>query len=71
MLNREQHDLWWQQPLIRHLAVVLVVKLTLIFGLWWLFFNLPEEREVNTGQVAAHITGDTTSPIRLDLETMK
>jgi hypothetical protein len=64
-------DLWWQQPLIRHLALVLVVKLTLIFGLWWLFFNLPDERVVNAGQVAAHINGDTTSPIRLDRETMK
>jgi len=71
MLNSDEHAVWWQQPLTRHLALVLVVKLMLIFGLWWVFFNLPEEQEVNTGQVAAHIAGDITSPIRLDLETMK
>jgi hypothetical protein len=71
MLTPEQNNLWWQQPLIRHLAMVLVVKLALIFGLWWLFFNLPDEHVVNAGQVAAHITGDNTSPIRLDQETLK
>jgi hypothetical protein len=71
MLTPEHNDLWWQQPLIRHLALVLVVKLALIFGLWWLFFNLPDEHVVNAGQVATHITGDTTSPIRLDQETLK
>jgi hypothetical protein len=71
MCNPEQNDLWWQQPLIRHLAVVLAVKLILIFGLWWLFFNLPEDHEVDAGQVASHITGGMVSPKRLDLETMK
>ena len=71
MSSSEQDNLWWQQPLIRHLGLILVVKLAIIFGLWWLFFNLPEEREVNAGQVASHITGGITSPKRLTLETMQ
>lgn len=71
MLKHNQHDLWWQQPLIRHLMLVLVVKLALIFGLWWLFFDMPEEHEINMGRVAAHITGGTTPPIGMKLETMK
>jgi hypothetical protein len=71
MLTPDEHNFWRQQPLTRHLALVLVVKLALIFGLWWLFFNVPEEQEVNPGQVAAHIAGDITSPIRLNLETNK
>ena len=70
MFNPDKHDLWWQQPLTRHLALVLLIKLALIFGLWWLFFNVPNEHEVNPGQVAAHIAGDISSPIRLDLETL-
>jgi hypothetical protein len=32
----------WANPLLRHLAVMLVVKVLLLALLWWLFFNMPD-----------------------------
>jgi len=35
---------WYQQPLIRHLGMILMVKILLLATLWWAFFKLPEPK---------------------------
>jgi hypothetical protein len=71
MTSSHSEDLWWQQPLIRHLAAVLVVKLALIYGMWWMFFDLPDDHEISTGQVATHLAGEVESQVPTESETKK
>jgi hypothetical protein len=56
-----QADDWWRHPLAREIAVVLAVKLALLFLLWWLFFDLPADRQVDTDDVRTFITGSPTT----------
>ena len=44
-------------PLVRHLAIVLVAKLTLLVLLWWLFFRLPDGGASALIDVPSHIAG--------------
>lgn len=39
---------WHQQPLIRHLAWVMAIKIALLAIFWWAFFNPPESRSNQT-----------------------
>jgi len=48
---------WWQQPLTREIALVLAVKIALIFALWWAFFDVPDTARVGAAQVSAHVAG--------------
>ncbi|BAZ93507.1 cation/multidrug efflux pump [Thiohalobacter thiocyanaticus] len=47
----------WSNPLVRHLAVVLAVKLVLLTALWWAFFRVPEHALPQQSDIAAHIAG--------------
>lgn len=60
---------WWRNPLVREITVVVAVKLALIFGLWWAFFDLPDEQRVGEAQVGAHVAG--TPATRIPEETPK
>ncbi len=44
-------------PLAREITVVLLVKLLLIFGLWYAFFSHPIERQLTDRGVSAVILG--------------
>jgi len=48
---------WWQSPLVREIALILVLKFALIFGLWWAFFDLPDDQHIDVSQVGAHVLG--------------
>lgn len=62
---------WWQHPLIREIALVLAVKIALIFVLWWMFFDLPDDRRVDTLQVGAHVAGMALPASPVPEETLK
>lgn len=54
---------WWRTPLVRELAVVMAVKLALLIGLWFLFFQ-PSERVVVSDEVVSRMLlapADTTT----------
>ena len=41
MQEGEPHNSsWWRDSLAREITLVLVVKIALIFALWWFFFDL-------------------------------
>ena len=44
-------------PLVRHLAIVLVVKLTLLFLIWFLFFRQPAGGPEPGSDIHDHIAG--------------
>lgn len=60
---------WWRHPLVREIALVLTVKLALIFGLWWAFFDLPDAQHPGADQVGAHVAGPPAA--RISMETLK
>lgn len=62
---------WWQHPLVREIAVILVFKIAIIFALWWSFFDLPDTQRINTTQVSAHVAGIRTPPQPTPEETLK
>jgi hypothetical protein len=45
------------RPLARHLAVVLVIKLILLFLLWFLFFRVPDGAREPGFDIQNHIAG--------------
>jgi len=45
------------RPLARHLAVVIVIKLILLFLLWLLFFRLPDGAKEPGFDIQNHIAG--------------
>lgn len=44
-------------PLAKEITVVLVVKILLIFGLWYAFFSQPLDRHLTDRNVSAVILG--------------
>jgi hypothetical protein len=48
---------WYQQPLIRHLALVIVAKVMLLTAIWFAFFSLPEPK-ANTLATSRAIVGE-------------
>ncbi len=44
-------------PLAREITIVLLVKLFLIFSLWYAFFSRPVDREITDRRVSAVILG--------------
>jgi hypothetical protein len=47
----------WANPLVRHLTVVLIVKVLLLTLLWWFFFNVPNDSTSAVTDVQTHIAG--------------
>ncbi|MHB8533896.1 MAG: cytochrome oxidase putative small subunit CydP [Sulfuricaulis sp.] len=54
------------KPLAREITLVLLVKLFLIFGLWYAFFSHPIDRELTDRRVSAVILSrdETAKPAR-------
>lgn len=49
----------WSNPLVRHLAGILAVKLVLLTVLWWAFFRVPEHTLPQQSEIAEHIVGQS------------
>jgi len=62
---------WWRDSLVREISLVMVVKIALIFALWWLFFDLPDNQHVNATQVGSHLAGTTPATVHLSKEELK
>jgi hypothetical protein len=50
---------WYKQPLIRHLALVIVAKVALLTAIWFAFFSLPEPKS-STLSTSRAIVGEPT-----------
>lgn len=44
----------------REIVLVLLTKLALIFAIWWLFFDVPDEQRVTPDDVTQQIIGAST-----------
>jgi len=62
---------WWRDSLVREISLVLVVKIALIFALWWLFFDLPDNLHINATQVGSHLVGTTPTSAHHSKEELK
>ena len=50
-----------QHPLARKLAIVTLIKLGVLLGLWWVFFHVPGEQPVTADQAADAILHPNSS----------
>jgi hypothetical protein len=48
-------------PLVRHITIILAVKVLLLTLLWWLFFRMPDTGMSERVDVASHIAGSPPS----------
>ena len=70
-VKRPDQAAWWRQPLSREIGLILMMKLVLIFALWWFFFDLPDNQHVDASQVGTHLTGTMPSAVHTPEENMK
>jgi len=49
----------WRMPLVRELALVLALKLCLLYGLWWAFFSEPPP-EPDAKTISQFLIGEKT-----------
>ena len=56
-ISRPGPESLWANPLVRHLALVLLAKLLLLTLLWWLFFRLPDDPASRHTDIHTHIAG--------------
>ena len=52
----------WDNPLLRHLALIMTVKLLLLTALWWLFFRPPTGAAPPANDIHTHIAGPAAKP---------
>ncbi len=48
----------WKDASVREIAVVLAIKLVLLYGLWMTFFHHPDERELTPHDVGHLLLGN-------------
>ncbi|MEJ2257136.1 MAG: hypothetical protein P8X98_09020 [Woeseiaceae bacterium] len=53
----------WRVPLVRHLSIVIVIKLTLLFTIWFLFFRQPAGTPEPGSDIHDHIAGPKTAMV--------
>lgn len=53
-------QLSFRSSLVRHLAVVLLLKAIVLYALWRVFV-VPQEKEINAQSMAGHIAASQTS----------
>jgi hypothetical protein len=49
----------WKDATVREIAVVLVIKLMLLYGIWTTFFHRPDERELTPHDVGHLLLGNS------------
>lgn len=42
----------WSHPLSREILLILIVKIALIFAIWWVFFRAPDKPPLSPEQVS-------------------
>lgn len=42
----------WHHPLSREILLILIVKISLVFAIWWVFFRAPETAPLSPEQVS-------------------
>lgn len=52
----------WRIPLVRELAVILLIKLTLLLAIKSIWFSAPTVPREGTAQVAAHLLATPPTP---------
>ena len=60
--DRESESIW-HIPLVRHLTVVIVIKLALLFTIWFLFFRQPAGAPEPGSDIHDHIAGPKTAMV--------
>ena len=55
-ISRPGPERLWANPLVRHLALVLLAKL-LLTRLWWLLFRLPDDPASRLTDIHTHLAG--------------
>jgi len=50
-------------PLVRHLAIVVIAKVLLLALLWWLFFRVPHGGVTAAPDVPSHIAGPAAGAV--------
>jgi len=58
----------WDRPLVRHLAVIVLLKLIFLFLLWFLFFRSPPGAEEPGFDINNHIAGSPNTAISTQKE---
>jgi hypothetical protein len=53
----------WANPLVRHLAIILIAKVALLALLWWLFFRVPHGGVAAAPDVSSHIAGPAAGAV--------
>ena len=61
----------WDRPLVRHLAVIVLLKLIFLFLLWFLFFRLPDGGQEPGSDIHNHIAGVTSAAVSTQKEVNK
>jgi hypothetical protein len=57
----------WNHPLGRHILVMLLFKLLIIFGIWWLFFRpVAQNAPKNSDQIATALLGTHTKLTKMN-----
>lgn len=51
----------WDRPLVRHLAVIVLLKLIFLFLLWFLFFRPSEDTGAPELDIHNHIAGASSA----------
>lgn len=52
----------WRIPLVRELAVILLIKLTLLLAIKAIWFSAPTVQPEGTAQIAAHLLATPPAP---------
>lgn len=50
----------WKDASVREIAVVLLIKLLLLYGIWISFFHHPEERELTPRDIGHLLLGESS-----------
>lgn len=62
-LQNSQQDSVWSIPLVRHLALVILLKLALLFTIWFVFFRHPSGAPEPGSDIHQHIAGPTAAAL--------
>jgi hypothetical protein len=60
-MNTRQTGNIRSNPLVRHITIILAVKVLLLTLLWWLFFRMPDSGMSERVDVGAHIADSPPS----------
>lgn len=58
----------WDRPLVRHLAIIVLLKLLFLLLLWFLFFRLPEGAAEPGSDIHNHIAGAASAAVSTQIE---